>query len=364
MTNEGEKLLSVAQKPLEITQSWHYPDFASLKNEELIDNDIVYDDNYIKGTGREIMLGGIHFWYGNFKVSSLRPLVVTTSASHIQMNFSIQNVTAYYSETTSKPFVRFKPYQHNLLLLPQRKMVVQWQPEKETEVFLINISPKFFFDNLPETHFLYQHFKAGIRELSPAFLSLRNLPLTQKIVSVLLEILNNKYSGYHKSLFIKAKVIELLVLQFEQYEHLPVPDIISRIKQEDVLKMHLARQILVENLEEPLSIKDLAHQVGTNEFNLKKYFKEVFGTTVFGYLHDFRMEKSKEQLGIAGSKISDVAQKMGYKHATHFTAAFKKHFGFLPNTVRIVLLQIFNFSEYIIQVLTELVEGGSLIGSI
>jgi AraC-like DNA-binding protein len=29
-------------------------------------------------------------------------------------------------------------------------------------------------------------------------------------------------------------------------------------------------------------------------------------------------------------KISDIAEKLGYKHATHFSAAYKKHFGELP----------------------------------
>jgi AraC-like DNA-binding protein len=334
MTNEGEMLFSTAQQQLDIEQSWHFPDIASLKREELIENDVVYDDGYITGTAREIALSGIHFWHGNFKVNAIKPLTVNTSSSHVQMYFSVQNVTAYFSETSSKPFMRLKPYQHNLLLLPQRKMLVQWQPERETEVFIINISTQFLFENLPETHTLCQHFKAGIAQVVPAFLSVHNLPLTQRMMSVLMEILHNKYEGYHKGLFIKAKVIELLVLQLEQYEHLPAAGNRSRMKQEDILKMHLARQILIENLETPLSLKDLAHQVGTNEFNLKKYFKEVFGTTVFGYLHDFRMEKSREQLVLEGSKISDVAQKMGYKHATHFTAAFKKHFGFLPNAVR------------------------------
>lgn len=364
MTNEGEMLFNVVETKPETKQSWQYPDFASLKKDEVIENHIVYDDDYIKGKGQEIMLDGVYFWYGNFRINSGQPMLINTSASHVQMNFCLQNVTTYFCESSVKPFVRFKPYQHNLLLLPQRKMVVQWQPGLETEVFSINISPEFFFHNLPETHPLCKHFKEGIAEVLPAFLSLRNLPLTSKMISILFEILHCQYSGYHKNLFVKAKVIELLALQFAQYEELPLPDMASPLKQEDIAKMHLAREILIENIESPLSIKDLAHQVGTNEFNLKKYFKEVFGTTVFGYLHDFRMEKSKEQLSVDGSKISEIAQRMGYKHATHFTAAFKKYFGFLPNKMRIGMLHLFHFSEYMAELVTEFGLAGSAFESI
>jgi AraC-like DNA-binding protein len=32
--------------------------------------------------------------------------------------------------------------------------------------------------------------------------------------------------------------------------------------------------------------------------------------------------------------VSEISQKLGYKHATHFTSAFKKHFGYLPTKLR------------------------------
>lgn len=345
VTNSGELRNIMTETKTDIAQSWQFPDFVSLTKDDVIENQIEYCDEFRNGHGKEILVEGIYFWYGQFKVSSRKPMVINTSSSHVQMNFCIQNVTTYFSDSVTKPFVRFKPHQHNLLLLPRRKMLVQWPADQETEIFSINITPEFFFSTLPENHPLSNHFKEGIEVRLPAFFSLRNLPVTSKMLSVLFEILHCTYAGYHKSLFIKAKVIELLALQFEQYEHLPLPDITTSLKQEDVLKMHLARNILVENLESPLSIKDLAQQVGTNEYSLKKYFKEVFGTTVFGYLHDFRMERSKEQLSVEGSKISEVAQKMGYKYATHFTAAFKKYYGFLPNKMRIGLLHLFHFTD-------------------
>jgi AraC-like DNA-binding protein len=347
MVNEGEMQLAMVEPKPELTESWQYPDFSGLRKEQITIHDTVYNDAYMQGKGYEILLDGIYFWYGNFTVNSKEPMLIQTSDSHIQMIFCLQNVTTYFSKSVKKSFIRFKPYQHNLLLLPKRDMLVQWQPEAETEVFCINISTEFFFFHLPETHPLYKHFQESIAEVLPAFLSLSNLPLTSKMISILFEILNCQYSGYHKNLFVKAKVIELLALQFAQYEQLPVTSILPSLKPEDIMKMHRAREILIENLESPLSIKDLAHQVGTNEFNLKKYFKEVFGNTVFGYLHDYRMEKSKELLALDGSKISEVAQRMGYKHATHFTAAFKKYFGFLPNKMRIGMFHLFYLQDYI-----------------
>lgn len=341
----------------EIAQSWQFPDFTTLTKDAIIENHIDYNDAYRNGFGKEILLDGIYFWYGQFRVTSRKPMLVNTSSSHVQINFCMQNTTSYFADSLVKSFVRFKPHQHNLMLLPQRQMLVQWPTDVETELFSINITPEFFFATLPETHPLSRHFQEGIELRLPAFFSLRNLPVTPRMIAILFEILHCAYSGYHKSLFIKAKVIELLALQFEQYEHLPLPDITTSLKQDDIAKMHLARQILVENLEMPLSIKALAQQVGTNDYSLKKYFKEVFGTTVFGYLHDLRMAKAKEQLAEEGSKISEVAKKMGYKYATHFTAAFKKYYGFLPNKMRIGLLHVWHFSELLAEIVNNSCES-------
>jgi AraC-like DNA-binding protein len=346
------------------TETWHFPDFSAIKKDEVIEYQITYNDELRTGVGRELLLEDIYVWYGKFQAHSRKQLLVLNSGSHIQMTFSLQSATAYFTETLPKPFVRFKPHQHNLLLLPQRNMLVQWLPNEETEAFAINITTDFFFSNLPQTHPLYGHFKNGINQVLPAFLSQQNLPVTPKMISTLFEILNCPYHGYHKSLFVKAKVIELLALQFDQYEQLPVPDITSAPNEEIVEKMHMVRNILIGNLEQPLSLKDLAHQVGTNEFNLKKYFKQVFGTTVFGYLHDFRMEQSKEQLSREGSKISEVAQRMGYKHATHFTAAFKKYYGYVPNKMRIAILHLIHLGEYLVQLYTELLERGVVTGTL
>jgi AraC-like DNA-binding protein len=50
------------------------------------------------------------------------------------------------------------------------------------------------------------------------------------------------------------------------------------------------------------------------------------------------MERSKKMLLNDKIKIAEVAEKLGYSHATHFTSAFKKYFGYLPNKLRLLVL--------------------------
>ena len=110
--------------------------------------------------------------------------------------------------------------------------------------------------------------------------------------------------------------------------------IFHEVKKSDARKMCEARDILLLNWENPLSLKELAHEVGTNEYHLKKHFKMVFGMTVFNYLYQFIMEKAKEMLTHQDLNIGEIALQLGFKHATHFTASFKKHVGELPKQYR------------------------------
>ncbi|MEI1374667.1 MULTISPECIES: helix-turn-helix domain-containing protein [unclassified Nostoc] len=67
--------------------------------------------------------------------------------------------------------------------------------------------------------------------------------------------------------------------------------------------------------------------MGINECTLKRGF---IGTTVFGYLHDYRMEQARQLLLSRQMKIEQVAQKVGYANRSRFASAFRKKYGVNP----------------------------------
>ncbi|MEM6404363.1 MAG: helix-turn-helix domain-containing protein, partial [Cyanobacteria bacterium P01_D01_bin.116] len=46
--------------------------------------------------------------------------------------------------------------------------------------------------------------------------------------------------------------------------------------------------------------------------------REVFGTKVFGYLHDYRMEQAKVMLAANKTPVAEVANAVGYSHLGYF----------------------------------------------
>lgn len=100
----------------------------------------------------------------------------------------------------------------------------------------------------------------------------------------------------------------------------------------------LVKQLIDEDISQNHSISSLAKYAGTNEQYLKQHFKQYYGKTVMNYITEKKMEHAKSLILTGKHRISDVARMTGYKHSTHFTTAFKKYFGIIPNSLRYTFL--------------------------
>ncbi len=64
---------------------------------------------------------------------------------------------------------------------------------------------------------------------------------------------------------------------------------------------------------------------------LKRGFRQVFGTTVFGYLHHYRLEQARQLLEAGDMNITETAHAIGFADRSYFAAAFRKKFGLNPS---------------------------------
>jgi AraC-like DNA-binding protein len=160
-----------------------------------------------------------------------------------------------------------------------------------------------------------------------------DLPFTPAMQSIICSLWDNPFKGGMKSLYLEAKTMELLLLQWQQLTSPAAPGKMPWRK-EDLDKMHLAREILQQHIQDPPSLTELARLCGLNEFKLKKGFREVFGTTVFGYFNSLRLEQAHHLLRNTRLSISEIAYQTGWAHPQHFHRAFKKQYGITPGQVR------------------------------
>jgi len=145
-------------------------------------------------------------------------------------------------------------------------------------------------------------------------------------------LLNNNFSGALENIYTNAKVHELLLYSVEclieeKEEGFACKFLESENGRDSIYK---AREILLEHIGNPITIKELSRKVAINECYLKKGFKEIFGTTIFDFYQQQRMEHAKYLLYEKSLSVTDVSDLLGYSSISHFSAAFKKHTGLKP----------------------------------
>jgi AraC-like DNA-binding protein len=92
----------------------------------------------------------------------------------------------------------------------------------------------------------------------------------------------------------------------------------------------MAKSLILDQWQKPPTIAKLAELVGLNEYRLKAGFKEVYNSTVYGYVMETKMNRGRKLLDAGKLRVNDVAFEVGYTNPSHFIAAFKRQFGITP----------------------------------
>lgn len=159
------------------------------------------------------------------------------------------------------------------------------------------------------------------------------VPLCNRMRLVLEGLLNHNYSDTLENIFVNAQTQMLLLYSIDCMLGEKEIDIIAckfLANEADRDKILKAREVLIEHIGEPITIKELSRKVAMNECYLKKGFKEMFGTTIFDFYQNQRMEHAKYLLYEKGLSVTEVSMMLGYSSISHFSTAFKKHTGLKP----------------------------------
>ncbi len=131
-------------------------------------------------------------------------------------------------------------------------------------------------------------------------------------------------------LFLKAKAYELFSLYFSNTEENSNENCPFISNEDTMTQLKKAKDIIIENMADPPSLDELAKIVGLNIKKLKQGFKEVYGTPVYSFLLNYKLEFSKKLLLENKLNVNEIGNKVGYSTSSHFIAAFKRKFGITP----------------------------------
>lgn len=160
------------------------------------------------------------------------------------------------------------------------------------------------------------------------------LPLCGRTRQVLEALLTHTYTDSIENIYINAQTQMLLLYSLEcmlgddkEIETFQCKFLANEADREKIVR---AREILLQHIGEPITIKELSRKVAINECYLKKGFKELYGTTIFDFYQSQRMEHARYLLYEKGLTVTEVSMMLGYSSISHFSTAFKKQTGLKP----------------------------------
>ncbi|MCI8367949.1 MAG: helix-turn-helix transcriptional regulator [Eggerthellaceae bacterium] len=101
-------------------------------------------------------------------------------------------------------------------------------------------------------------------------------------------------------------------------------------------QLAMARSVkerLEASLAWPHDARDLAAEYGVGATTLNRFFQELYGVTVAGYLRKRRMEEAGKLMR-DGAPVATAAVVVGYSNPSKFAAAFKRETGLAPTEWR------------------------------
>lgn len=96
----------------------------------------------------------------------------------------------------------------------------------------------------------------------------------------------------------------------------------------------LARDILRNDIDQPLSIRDVAREAAMSPFHFIRQFQAVFGDTPHQLRIQARLDRAKHLLALSDYSVTDVCMEVGFSSLGSFSDLFARRVGVPPSTYR------------------------------
>jgi AraC family transcriptional regulator, transcriptional activator of the genes for pyochelin and ferripyochelin receptors len=301
---------------------------SDFNSPELIGGTKQVESPGMKGSMSQWFFDGIRISHSNLIYSENSAVEWTGSLDAVTLGFNLRGNVVIEQKGLNRSF-SFSNQQHNVLYAGTQENIMRNECS-ESEMFIVQFNRDAFLRLTENTTDNLLDFRDKILTGKPVMLSPQNALIDQEIGSIIKSVLNCPYSGGTKKMFFLSKAIELLVLQARIFDRSKNTDPVHCKSDYDKERILFAKEYLEQHYDVPPTLTSLAQVAGINEFKLKKGFKEVLGTTAFGYLTNYKMEMAKTRLAEKQTTISQLAYELGYSSPQHFSAAFKNKFGYPP----------------------------------
>jgi AraC family transcriptional regulator, transcriptional activator of the genes for pyochelin and ferripyochelin receptors len=273
---------------------------------------------------------GFEIWYSNYEILLETVLMGRPKSPFLELHIQYSNELLDNWDGSREKLTRsyqynftYAPFEINKIRIPAKTLYSTFDIRFQLN-FLVELAPSYpLLEALVDT----------VAEGKPVETFKIDRFLSPSMVQLVQQMLDCPYKEEGAKFFMRAKVIELLLMVLEDCsEASPLGPV--RLSSNDIDMLMQVKALVQEGIDAPLTLQELARKVGINEFKLKKGFKHLFGTTIYDYLTSLRMEKAKQMLLETELRFDEISELVGFAERASFDKAFKKHFSYTPAYLR------------------------------
>lgn len=233
-------------------------------------------------------------------------------------NFSIK-------DNLAKKVYNVKEDTINIFSSSRQDLTLQINEATQTDIFVLFIADfilkRYLSSNQNEViNFLYNKIQ---EELTLECVNTQ--PIDALSLYIIDKIINISPDDLMQSIKCEHNILEFMIHRFKLLDMFN-----DTLSNDEICISKSAKAILLRSFTSPPSIELLAHLCATNESKLKRIFKKVYKTTIYGYIQKLRLEKANLLLKEQFLNIGEIAKEVGYKHQGHFSKLFFEYYGVYP----------------------------------
>ncbi|MFY0992189.1 helix-turn-helix transcriptional regulator [Halomonas sp. C05BenzN] len=112
----------------------------------------------------------------------------------------------------------------------------------------------------------------------------------------------------------------------------PPSGTLPRLPPQERLRLERVRDALHDDPAGDHRLATLAELAAMSPASLRRKFRAAYGRSVFDYLRESRLSLAHDYLR-RGYSVQQAAHFSGYRHASNFATAFRRHFGYPPSSL-------------------------------
>lgn len=280
-----------------------------------------------------IHLDGVYLNYYTRSQVKEREMWVQSDAPYLQMHLEMTSGSSYYRHKNGQLSVPIAKGEFAVFSVPELNGSLRDPICKDAITVEIEISLQWIKEHINTSNSFAADFLKDAIAGRPSLLGGKPYAISPQIYRTVQDLFDCPYVGHVKRLYLEAKLMELFAHQLYQVEAGASGRSGLRLSKIDVGQLHAIREMITVDLSRHFSIEELSYLSHMNRTKLQAGFKALFGLTLYDFLIEKRMELAYQLLTESYAyhwNIAEIAQKVGYRHSNHFSAAFKKRFGVSP----------------------------------